>query len=237
LVTAPSWFAQAVRTSEAPWRATYAWESIELELRGPAGVTDGPYVEGIALTADHGYVWRAAAAPWQVACLAPTSAVRIINGNDVIDLKLGATVACPGVPGPDRLDVCYASEFDVEPAPPCSPGVTGTLDGNAAPNASTRSLRGNSDRESFTIDIAQYKVRIPVGNRSLDSTAVHDFAGGLVALEREGAFDVYCAVAGRAEERRITLTGLTKVASCGASVTPVESAQVCRWDFTREPQP
>ena len=230
------WVAHGIWTSPLPWRGSYGWQYHALELRGPADGAPVEFVEGAVLTATYGYMVRASALPWQVACLAPQSTVRMLNANDVLDLKLAVASACGAQAGTDEIDLCFASPpvTSTEPEPPCAGGVSGTLGGQPAPTEPSRGWSSQGDTEATTIQFGSYVVRIPLEDWQPSSTGELDFSGGLLAVERAGAFDLYCANAGRAREYELTLSGVSKLVTCDAGATAVESAQVCNWDFTRE---
>jgi hypothetical protein len=233
------WTSFNVWTSEAPWRGSFSWQGHALELRGQLSARTLPYEEGSLLKAEYGYMVRADATPWQATCLTSASTVRMVNANDVLDLELALAAECAGTPGPDQLDLCVASpDFGGnDPQPPCARGVTGVLGGQAAPIELNplASTSGETGAGATTLTFGKYVVRMPLAGWSLDSTAApREFSGGLLAVERGGAFDLYCVATGRAQPKQITLSGVSRLVSCDAAATRVESAQLCHWNFTRE---
>ena len=229
------WVSFGIWTNELPWRGSYAWQDHALELRGPADAAPAEFVEGALLTAAYGYMVHTSGMPWQAACLSPESTVGMLNANDVLDLKLAAASACDGQTGTDEIDLCVASPAftGTDPEPPCTRGVTGTLGGQPAPSEPSTGWSTSGDTGATTLRFGTYAVRIPLVWQP-DGTDELDFAGGLFAIERAGAFDLYCVNAGKTRELALTLSGVSKLLTCDAAATTVESAQVCHWDFTRE---
>jgi hypothetical protein len=160
----------------------------------------------------------------------------MVNANDVLDLEIATAIACQGQAGADNLDICVASAVysGSAPTPPCTRGVTGTLDGKSAPPELSSLVTGSGETGATPLMFGNYVVRVPLDAWDLDSTAERDFSGGVLAVERDGAFDLYCAQAGQVGPQQVKLSGVSKLVSCDASVSALESAQVCVWDFTRE---
>jgi hypothetical protein len=230
------WDSFGTSTAQTPWSGSYSWQGHALQLRGPADVAPADYVEGSSLTAAYGYMLSADAMPWKVACLAPGSGVRMVNANDVLKLEIATATTCQSQAGVDELDICVASPVysGSAPTPPCTRGVTGTLDGKSAPPEPSSLVAASEETGATTLMFGNYVVRLPLDNWDLDSTTERDFNGGVLAVERDGAFDLYCAGAGHVGPRQVKLSGVSKLVSCDASARAVESAQVCIWDFTRD---
>lgn len=235
LGTQRGWVSFGVWLDDLSWFGRYAWPDHMLRLRGPAAPGTA-FVEGTILQAANGYIVRADATPWQAACVTSASTVRIVNANDVLDLELAAATTCAGQVGTDHLDICFASPaFSAnDPEPPCARGVTGTLDGQAAPEEPATGVTGQGESTVAVISFGNYELRLPLSNWKLDSVGGQEFSGGLLIVQRPAAFELYCAAKGRTGPSQITLEGISKLSTCDASARAVDSVQLCHWDFTRE---
>lgn len=235
LGTQDGWVSFGVWVDDLSWFGRYAWPDHLLRLRGPAA-PGAAFVEGSLLQVANGYLVRADTTPWQAACVTSASTVRMVNANDVLDLELAAAATCGGQLGTDHLDICFASPaFSAhDPEPPCARGVTGTLDGQAAPQEPATGVSGQPESSASVLSFGNYELRLPLSNWSLDSPGGQEFTGGLLIVQRPAAYDLYCAAKGRTGPSQITVEGLSKLSTCDASARAVDSIQLCHWDFTRE---